>query len=279
MPFVQQRYGKAQVRVLRVTRRADRHEVREARIKISLEGNFTQAYTHADNSLVVPTDTMKNLVQVLAHQHPDTDNEPFALTLAQCFLERYDHVTRAQVELEETLWERMQIDNQPQAHSFVQAAAYTPFTRVRLGRTQQEIVSGVREFAILKTTQSGFADFWQDEYTTLAETADRILATRLQARWRFAHLPASYPAVTQTVCGVLQRVFATTYSVSVQDSLWRMGETVLATIPALAEITLSMPNLHYHAIDLSPFGLDTQNQIFLPTDEPHGHIEATMCRE
>ncbi len=279
MPFVQQRYGKARVRVLRVTRDADRHTVREACIKVSLEGDFMQAYTGADNALVVPTDTMKNLVQVLAHQHPDADNEPFALALAHCFLQRYAHVTQVWVELEATPWARMQIDSQPQAHSFVQAAAYTPFTTIHLSRTRQDIVSGIRELAIMKTTQSGFAGFWQDDYTTLAPTTDRILATRLQAHWRFAHTPDSYPAITHSVCAVLQRVFATTYSVSVQDSLWRMGEAVLATVPAITEITLAMPNLHYHAIDLTPFGLDTQNRIFLPTDEPHGHIEATIRRD
>ncbi len=278
MPFVYQSYGKARVRVLRVMRHAEQHEVHEVTIRVSLEGEFTRAYTHADNSMVVPTDTMKNLVQVLAYQHLDTSHETFALALARCFLERYDHVSMARVDLEETPWQRMKIENKLQAHSFVQAGAYIPFTEICLGRGEKEVISGIRDFAVMKTTQSGFAQFLQDEYTTLAETNDRILATRMEARWRFTPALDSWPSLTHTVGEILQRIFATTYSSSVQDSMYRMGEEVLATVPEIEEITLSMPNLHYHAIDLSHFKLDTQNQIFLPTAEPHGHIEATMCR-
>ncbi len=279
MSLVHQSYGKARVRILRVTRHPERHEVHEACIRVTLEGEFTRAYTAADNALVVPTDTMKNLVQVLAHHHPEVDNETFALILARDLLARYSHVVRVRVDLEATPWQRLYIDGQPHAHSFVQASPYTPFIVVNLTRTEEEIVSGIRDFALMKTTQSGFTDFWQDDHTTLAPTTDRILATRLQAHWRVAHMPDSWSALTQTVCTILPRVFATTYSASVQDSLWRMGEAVLAAVPDITTITLAMPNLHYHTLDLSHFGLDTRDRLFLPTDEPHGHIEATIDRE
>lgn len=278
MHFVHQSYGKSRVRVLRVARHSDRHEVREIRVKVSLEGDFDRAYTHADNAMVVPTDTMKNLVQVLAHQHPETENEPFIHAVAECFLTRYDQVAEAHVELEEVLWQRMHIQGSPQPHSFVRANQYAPVARIRMSRGGWEATSGIRDFSIMKTTESGFADFPRDEFTTLPETTDRVLATCLQATWSYARPPAAYAAVTQTVCGVLQEVFATTYSVSVQDSLWRMGSAALEAVPELDSITLSMPNLHYHALDLSSFGIETDNQLFLPTDEPHGHIEATLRR-
>ena len=284
MPFVGQQYGKANVRVLRVQRARQRHEVREARVKVTLDGDFARAYTAADNSSVVPTDTMKNLVNVLAFKHVDAANEPFALAIAQCFLDRYPQVSEAQVEVEETVWSRLRIDGQPHDHSFVRAESGTPFARVTATRSAREIVGGLRDLAIMKTTESGFTGFPQDEYTTLAPTTDRILATRLRAAWRFdeetGHAPAAdFGGTAAAIRATLLRVFAATYSHSVQDSLYHMGEAALTAAPAITEITLAMPNVHYLAIDLSAFGRDACGRLFLPTDEPNGQIEATLRRQ
>ena len=283
MPFVGQQYGKANVRVLRVQRARQRHEVREARVKVTLDGDFARAYTAADNSSVVPTDTMKNLVNVLAFEHVDAANEPFALAIAQCFLDRYPQVSETQVEVEETVWSRLRIDGQPHDHSFVRGEGGTPFARVTATRSTREIVGGVRDLAIMKTTESGFTGFPQDEYTTLAPTTDRILATRLRAAWRFAdagHGPGGdFSGTAAAIRAALLRVFAATFSHSVQDSLYRMGEAALAAAPAITEITLAMPNVHYLAIDLSAFGRDAPGRLFLPTDEPNGQIEATLRRK
>ena len=283
MPFVGQRYGKANVRVLRVQRARPRHEVRETRVKVALDGDFARAYTAADNSCVVPTDTMKNLVNVLAAEHLDAANEPFALAIAQCFLDRYRQVAEAQVEVEETVWSRLRIDGQPHDHGFVRSESGTPFARVTVTRSARAVVGGVRGLAVMKTTGSGFVDYPQDEYTTLPPTTDRILATRMTAAWRFAGAGlgdggAGYDAVAAAIREAALRVFAATYSHSVQDSLYRMGEAALVAAPAVEEITLSMPNVHYLPIDLSPFGRDADGTLFLPTDEPNGQIEATVRR-
>lgn len=279
MPFVRQRYGKANVRVLRVQRTGSRHEVRESRVTVTLDGEFSRAYTAADNSAVVATDTMKNLVNVLALAHPDAENEAFALAVAQCFLERYEQVSEACVRVEETAWSRMRIDGVEHPHGFVRGEGGTPFASAAVTRTSRRIEAGFRDFAIMKTTGSGFVDYVQDEYTTLPPTADRILATRMAAAWRFADgAPGDGGAVAGAIREALLRVFATTYSHSVQDSLYRMGEAALAAAPAVEEITLSMPNVHYLPIDLSPFGQDARGALFLPTDEPNGQIAVTLRR-
>lgn len=288
MRFVRQRYGKANVRVLRVQRTGNRHEVRESRVTVTLDGAFSRAYTAADNSAVVATDTMKNLVNVLALAHPDATNEAFALAVAQRFMERYEQVSEASVRVEETAWSRMRIDGVEHPHGFVRGEGGTPFARAVVTRTSRRIEAGFRDFAIMKTTGSGFVDFVQDEYTTLPPTADRILATRMAAVWRFAGgtpgdggdygTVASGTTVAGEIREALLRVFATTYSHSVQDSLYRMGEAALAAAPAVDEITLSMPNVHYLPIDLSPFGQDARGALFLPTDEPNGQIEVTLRR-
>ena len=270
------------MRVLRVQRATALHEVREARVEVSLDGAFSRAYTAADNSPIVATDTMKNLVNVLALEHLDTANEPFALAIAECLLDRYRQVAEARIEIEETIWSRMRIGGEPHDHSFVHSESGTPFARVTVTRSSREVVAGVRDLAIMKTTGSGFVDYVQDEYTTLPPTTDRIMATRLCAAWRFAAAgggrPPDYGATARAIRAALLRVFAASYSYSVQDSLYRMGEAALAAAPDITEITLAMPNVHYLPIDLSAFGRDARGRLFLPTDEPNGQIEATLRR-
>ena len=282
MAFVRQRYGKANVRVLRVQRGEDRHQVRESRVTVILDGEFSQSYTHAENSSVVATDTMKNLVNVLALEHLDAANESFALTIGQCFLDRYSHVSEARVRVEETVWSRMRIDGREHEHGFVRVEGGTPFACATVTRSSREVEGGFQDFAIMKTTGSGFVDYLQDEYTTLPPTTDRILATRMAAAWRFEdgalHDGGDYGAVAEAIREALLRIFATTYSHSVQDSLYRMGEAALAAAPDVSEITLRMPNVHYLPIDLSRFGEDARGAVFLPTDEPSGQIEATLRR-
>ena len=282
MPFVRQRYGKANVRVLRVQRAEDRHQVRESRVTVILDGEFSRAYTDADNASVVATDTMKNVVNVLALRHLDAANESFALTIAQCFLDRYQQVSEARVRVDETVWGRMRIDGREHGHGFVRAEGGTPFACATVSRSSREVEAGFHDFAIMKTTGSGFVDYLQDEYTTLPPTTDRILATRMAADWRFEggalRDDGGYDAVAGSIREALLRIFATTYSHSVQDSLYRMGEAALAAAPDIREITLRMPNVHYLPIDLSPFGQDARGKVFLPTDEPSGQIEATLRR-
>ena len=282
MPFVRQRYGKANVRVLRVQRAEDRHQVRESRVTIILDGEFSRAYTDADNASVVATDTMKNLVNVLALKHLNAANESFALTIAECFLDRYQQVSEARVRVEETVWGRMLIDGRDHGHGFVRAEGGTPFACATVTRASREVEAGFHDFAIMKTTGSGFVDYLQDEYTTLPPTTDRILATRMAAAWRFEGGTLSDPETTtrwqSAIREALLRVFATTHSYSVQDSLYRMGEAALAAAPGIREVTLRMPNVHYLPIDLSPFGQDALGTVFLPTEEPSGQIEATLRR-
>ena len=282
MAFVRQRYGKANVRVLRVQRATARHAVREARVEVSLDGDFARAYTDADNRPVVPTDTMRNVVNVLALEHPDAANEPFALAIAGCMLDRYEHVSEARVEIEETVWSRMDVDGEPHDHGFVRSESGMPFARVTLTRSSRDLVAGIRDLAIMKTTGSGFVDYLQDEYTTLPPTTDRILATRLRATWRYGGTVGAetdFEAAAGAIRGALVRVFAGTHSYSVQDTMYRMGEAALAAESGITEITLAMPNVHYLPIDLSAFGRDAGGRLFLPTDEPNGQIEATMRRQ
>jgi urate oxidase len=280
MKLTAHRYGKDRVRVMKVLRDGVTHSIRELSASIALEGDFESSYAAGDNALVVPTDTMKNTVNVLAHEHLGRENEPFALKLAAHFLAKYPQVGQVTVELEERVWGRLQIDGKPHPHSFAQAESERPFTRVVQSRDGTRVhESGVRDFTILKSTGSGFCDYPKCDLTTLPETKDRIFATRLQASWAWRSEPPDYRAAYGAIIAAMLGPFAKQYSVSVQATMWEMGKAALTSCLEIASITLEMPNLHYLPIDLKPFGRENRNEVFVPTEEPHGQIEATITRD
>ena len=278
--LVEQRYGKSRVRVLRILREGDTHRIKELDVAVMLSGDFSSSYTSGDNSAVVPTDTIKNTVHALAKEHLGAENERFALTLARHFLAKYSQVRRVEVEARERLWDRLAIDGTPHPHSFSAARSARPFTRVEAMADSQRIESGIEDLLILKSTQSGFAGFPRCEFTTLRETDERIFATALSATWRWSPEtePADFAEANSAILEAMLKPFALNYSPSVQTTLFQMGEAALAACAEITRIHLTMPNKHCLLLDLAPFGLENRNEVFVPTDEPHGLIEATIAR-
>ena len=284
MPLASQRYGKDRVRVLRVRRGADGvHEVYEADVSVSLEGDFADTYLTGDNAKVVATDTMKNTVQVLAQEHLGAVPERFALALADHFLDCHAQVERARIEVSVRPWDRYAppstVAGTGHPHTFTGRTSGTPFTRVVAGRTEPvRVESGWREVLLLKSTASAFKGFAQTEFTTLPETDDRILATKMAATWTFADRDADFAAANAAIPAALLETFATEFSPSLQRTLFQMGEAALAAAPAVTDIHLAMPNKHYLPVNFQPFGRENPGEVFLPTDEPHGQIEARIVR-
>ncbi len=272
-------YGKARVRVLKILRAQDRQSIKEIDVAAMLGGDFESSYTAGDNSKVVATDTIKNTINALAKQHLGEEIEPFALKLGEHFLQRYKQVRSAKIDISERDWRRMEVNGKPHPHSFVASGDAKRFTRVVAKRDSRTIASGIRDFIILKSTGSGFEKYPKDEFTTLPETADRILATALSATWAFAKNPTSYRDNNDKIISAMLKIFAEEYSPSAQTTLFQMGTAALEICSEISRIELAMPNKHYLAVNLSPFGLENRNEIFTPTDEPHGQIEAVVTRD
>ncbi|MEJ1975800.1 MAG: urate oxidase [Acetobacteraceae bacterium] len=279
MTLIHNSHGKARVRVMRVLRDTARHEVRELSVQTMLEGDFAASYTDGDNRMVVATDTIKNITNIVARENLDASAELFGQALAARFLARYAQVARVIVTMHETVWRRASIGGAPHDHSFVLDSNGKPFAEVCSTRAATSVTSGISGFTFMKTTESGWVGYVQDECTTLPETTDRIAATAMDARWTWRAPVADYPAANAQILAAMLEVFASTYSKGVQDSLYRMGEAALAAVPALATVSMACPNKHYLPIDLSPFGMTGGNMVFTPTDEPHGQIECTVGRE
>jgi urate oxidase len=276
--LVRNTYGKSRVRLTKVTRQPDRHHLKELCIDVQLEGDFGAAYLHGDNSRVVTTDTMKNIVYVCARLHALGDMESFGEALASHFLRHYPHVTTATIHLVEQPWQRIVVGGAEHPHAF-QGGAEKRTSNVTLTRGHgPRIESGIDDLPLLKTAGSSFTGFLRDAFTTLPETTDRIFATALSARWLFGAAPAAYDLCHGQVRGALLETFAGHKSLSVQQTLHTMGVAALAACPAIEQIHLSMPNIHRLLVNLQPFGLENNNEIFVATDEPFGLITGTLRR-
>jgi urate oxidase len=276
-------YGKAENRVVRIYRDTPRHEIVDLNVSTSLRGDFTAAHTAGDQADILPTDTQKNTAFAYAKVHGVTSPEDYALALARHFLDAAPKAHAAQIKVEQYAWDRIPIGPDGHDHSFVRRGDYVRTAVVTVnGRGADEkvwVVSGVKDLVVLKTTGSEFKGFLTDEYTTLQETDDRIMATSLVARWRYAGTDVDWNAAYAAVVPTLLAGFANTYSRALQETLYVMGKDVLAQQPAIAEIRFSAPNKHHFIYDLARFGIENNNEVFLADDRPYGLIEATVTHD
>jgi urate oxidase len=269
-------YGKCGVRLVQVVRPGDRHALKDLTVAVRFEGEYDASYA-GDNSDVLPTETMKNTVYALAARRRIEEPEPFALMLAEHFLDGNPHLRRVTIDITEHLWARVTAGEKEHDHAFVRQGCESRTAQVRCDRQEAQIRAGIADLLVLKTSGSAFAGFMRDEFTTLKETRDRVLATALTATWRYDAGTAYGPA-WHAVRRTLLETFADHQSESVQHTLHAMGRAVLDALPDIADIHIVMPNRHHLPVDLEPFGLENRNEIFVATEMPYGLIQATLRR-
>ncbi|HEX4722592.1 MAG TPA: urate oxidase [Pseudonocardiaceae bacterium] len=268
-------YGKAETRLVTVRRDGERHHITDLNVSISLRGDMTASHLHGDNAHVVPTDTQKNTVFAFARAAPVGEIEDFALRLGRHFVDSFDYISGARVMIDQYGWDR--IDGH--SHSFLRSSDEKRTTAVTVAGDQAWVVSGLTDLVVLKSTGSEFHGYPRDRYTTLPETTDRVLATAVTARWRYQRLDVDWGTTFESARAALLTAFAGTHSLALQQTLYAMGAAVLAKHDEIAEVRLSLPNRHHFAVDLSPFGLDNDNEVFYAADRPYGLIEGSVLRD
>jgi urate oxidase len=270
-------YGKRAIRLVKLVRDHDGHRIRDLTVDVALEGDFAAAHTAGDNALVVATDTMKNTVYALAAEHLTGAVEAFGTTLATRFL-AFPQVRRATIGLREHRWTPIAAAGGFALDAFRRAGDATRTATVAATREAIVVESGLEDLVVMKTTRSAFAGFPRDQYTTLREARDRIMATRVTATWRHAGPAVDWDASHEAISTTLLAVFAEHESESVQHSIWVMGTAMLERHSEIDEVRMTLPNLHHWPVDLAPFGGTNRGEIFVATTEPHGLIEATVRR-
>jgi len=268
------RYGKSRIRLVKVRRGRD--DIVDVTLDVQLEGAFDAVYVDGDNRSCLATDTMKNTVYALARRDPIDHVEAFALRLAEHFIAK-PAVSRVRISAVEHPWSRVEGNGGPTRHAFVKRHTGDWTTLVTRDAHGSEIVSGLTNLVVLKTADSAFTGFPRDEYTTLLDAEERILATSMTVSWKYRAGTTDF-SVRDGIRTVLVETFASHMSLSVQHTLYAMGEAALAACADIVEITLTLPNRHHLLVDLQPFGLDNPNEVFVATDQPYGLIEATIAR-
>ncbi|MGA2354432.1 MAG: factor-independent urate hydroxylase [Terriglobales bacterium] len=275
------KYGKSRVRLVQVKRRDGCHDLREWTIEILLQGDFDSCFVEGDNSKILPTDTMKNTVYSLARNSTASCMEDFAKELIDFLLHRNPQVSAAEVSISEKPWQHLALGGKPHPTTFVQTSSETQTAKIaRNNKKESEfsITAGFENLVIMKTANSAFEGYIQDSLTTLPPAKDRLLGTAVRANWNYTRPVVAFSSLRATVREILLTQFAAHDSKSVQHTLFAMGKAVLEEVAEVEDIELAMPNKHCLLVDLSRFGQDNPNEIFVPVDEPHGNIQARLCR-
>ena len=274
------RYGKSRVRLMKVTRSSKGNDLREWTVQVLLTGDFDTAHYDGDNNKILPTDTMKNTVYSVARNSSATSMEDYAKELVDFLLSRNPQASSVSVAIESTMWKRLTVDGKPHPTSFMRGSGelQTP-TVSRAQKGSFSILSGFRNLVVMKTADSGFEGYIMDELTTLKETSDRLFCTAHSAEWRYTTAALEFDATRAALREAMLKTFAEHKSKSVQETLYAMGKSALERIAEVDQVDLTMPNKHCLLVDLSRFGQDNPNEIFVPTDEPAGHIEARVRRK
>jgi urate oxidase len=277
--LAENRYGKSRVRLIKVKRQPDRHELHEWTVEVLLEGDFGSCFIEGDNSKVLPTDTMKNTVYSLARNSSAGCIEEFGQELTGFLLARNPQVATARLKITEKGWDHLKTEGRPHPTTFVLSSREAQITEISQEQSgTSSVVSGFNNLVILKTAGSEFVGFLKDSLTTLPEATDRLLGTSLRAEWKYTSPAVNFDSLRSKIRETLLAVFADHHSKSVQHTLYAMGEAALESVLEIEDIELTMPNIHCLLVDLSRFGQDNPNEIFVPIDEPHGYIEARLTR-
>jgi urate oxidase len=276
-------YGKAENRVVRIYRDNPRHEIRDINVSSALRGDFSAAHLVGDQLRVLPTDTQKQTIYAFAKKVGVGEIEDFALALGRHFVHDTEPVEGCRIEIDEYEWERVSVDGVEHNHTWVRKGQETRTTILTIdgkGSSGTEtLVSGFKDLMALKSTGSEFHDFLVDEYTTLAPTTDRVMATSLVARWRYIGTDIDWGKTYGSIRQILLERFAEVQSLALQQTLYEMGKAALEAHEEVAEIKFSAPNMHHVVYDLSPFGLENPNEVFHADDRPYGLIQATVLRD
>ncbi|MEV6677978.1 factor-independent urate hydroxylase [Streptomyces erythrochromogenes] len=288
----QNQYGKAENRVVKITRDGDTHHIKDLNVSVALSGDMDDVHYSGSNANVLPTDTTKNTVYAFAKEYGIESAEQFGIHLARWFVNSQEPIQKARIRIEEYSWSRIAtsdanskfIGSDEVNHSFVRNGGETRVTQITYDGQNWEVISGLKDLVVMNSTNSEFWGYVKDKYTTLQEAYDRILATQVSSRWRFnwsddeQRMPNWEKSYAETRKHMLQ-AFAETYSLSLQQTLYQMGSRIINHRSEIDEVRFSLPNKHHFLVDLEPFGLKNDNEVYFAADRPYGLIEATILRD
>jgi urate oxidase / 2-oxo-4-hydroxy-4-carboxy-5-ureidoimidazoline decarboxylase len=240
-------YGKLEVPVHLV--RGDRLLACDVSMEVLGQG-FLPAYTEGDNSAVVATDTMKNVILRRAHEYEGTTLEGLLDELGRGFLSTYPEMEGLR------LWAAEQPFLPAGGRVFRRVEGDHAVAELELSQRDGAIElvaarSGQVGLRLLKTTGSAFTRFARDEDTTLPERLDRPLLIHLDVHWRYADPAAALGAdhvAPGEVLAFLLELHDGFVSESIQQLVHELGQRMLDRWPVLAEVSFRAENHTYDPV-------------------------------
>lgn len=290
-------YGKGNVKFLKVKknpRDSNEQEVLEANVQVLLKGDFDVSYTQADNSPIVPTDTVKNTILVEAKNTDVWPIERFAAHLAKHFTSKYSHVSGIEVSVVQSRWSKYEVGGKLHPHSFKHDGPETRRTFLTYSKKGDDlrIVSSIKDLTVLKSTGSMFYGYNVCDYTTLQPTRDRILSTDVDASWTYdskqiksfadvfrAADQGLFDKAYKSARDTTLELFATEQSASVQATMYNMSHKILQLTPEVETVTYVLPNKHFILFNLEWKGIKGNDELFYPSPDPNGLIKCTVGRK
>ena len=271
-------YGKAETRVVRVYRDSDPHEIVDYNVSVALSGDFAAIHLTGDNANCLTTDATKNTVNAFGKEHGDAARQPesFGVALARHFIDDVEPVGRVRIKIEAFPWNRLSHNGSPHPHAFSRDGGHVRTATVTYDGTDLWVVSGVKDYVVLKTTDSEFFGYLQERYTTLQPTHDRVMATSVTGQWWHTQTDVDWGKSYDRALATMSEVFAGHHSLALQQTMYAMGAAMIDEQPEIGEVRFSLPNKHHFVVDLRPFGLDNPNEVFHADDRPYGFIEGTV---
>lgn len=276
--LAQNAYGKNAVNLTKIIRHKDYNELKQISVNVAFEGEFESAHTSGDNTSILPTDTMKNTVYALAKERYTSSAEEYGLELANHFLSNNPQVTEVRIEIIEHLWNKLSFNGKKHPYAYIGSGIEKHTAQIIHSKKGSAITSGIKDLLILKTYDSAFEKYMVDQFTSLKETNDRIMSTQCEISWVYTTNKLDFTSVYNKIRNELLKTFADHKSLSVQHTLYAMGESVLKENKEVKEISFVMPNKHHILFNLEQFGMENNNEIFIATDEPYGYITGTIRR-
>jgi len=276
--LIEHSYGKSLIRLFKVARRGDRHDLSDLTVGVRFEGDFDEAYIEGDNERILPAESIRNTVHALAVNESIGQLEKFGLMLAEHFLAHHPQIALVRVELAERRWDRLPVGGREQGHAFVLGGDERRTATITHNGERAAVVAGIDQLPVLKTAGARFEGFLADRFTDPAPAEDRVLAADLRARWAYSHPDVTFGPFWQGVRRLLLETFAQHPSESMQHTLYAMADAVLASYEEVVDVTLEMPTQEYRPVDLSRFGVENAGTVYLPSAEPDSLVSATVTR-
>jgi urate oxidase len=271
-------YGASRIRLLRVTRRGDRHDLRDLTVAVTVEGEVAEAFTQGDNELLLPADTLRNTVNAVARDESLGELEDLGLALADQFMESQPQFTRVRIDLSEQPWTRLPVAGRAQGQAFTASNGERRTASVTSNGTRRAVVAGLQDFAIMKTSGAAFEGYLADRFTTLEAASDRVLAVSADSRWTYLHDEITFGPFYEGVRQLLIEAFVRQPSRSAEHTAHAMADVVLSSYADIGEVTVRLRQRSLPLVELAAFGLDNPRVLFRPEEAPELTAEVTLSR-